>query len=251
MAKISLMNKILLALCLITSPLQLTASNWNRATQNNRSTQHQINVSRSIDNHKATAASKGGCHAPEQGPPGTAIYGFFCTYASFNPTPEHLGAYVIDFHKPVLFNQNNGEDFAPPAPLSDISTNATAVTDPSGTDFVGYTDIIINISGDYLVTWQATPKDTGTQMALAKVNPGGSPEILEIIPCTRFDSGAGNQTFGGTSILSLEAGDILWLVNDDSLEDMIELDSGSRQTGTVTTAFVTIHSLGLAKKKTN
>lgn len=231
-------------------PFSLPASSES-SSQDDNSILSQQQLSKSY--------SKGGCEAPALGPPGpegpegpegpqgpagpaggAAGYASFCTHASFFPQPNHLGAYIIEFHKPVLFNQNIIQDFSPPSPLLDITTNPVAISDPSGSEFVGYTDININTTGIYFISWGIVLKDSGSQIALAKVDPGEDPEILELIPCTRLDSGAGNQEISGSTILQLNAGDTLWMINDDRQEKDQQLSSGSQQSGTVTTAFLNI-----------
>ncbi len=171
---------------------------------------------------------------------GLGAYGFFNTHATVS---GDSGAHEVLQFRPILFNQNIPTDTAPPAPLFGITTNPVPVPDPSGLEpgIVGFTDIIVPVTGDYSVTYGVSLANTGGQVALATVV-GGVPTIL---PQTKVDSGAGNQIASDSSILSLDAGTVLQLINaTTSGNTTINLRAGNdQQTGDNVTAFVTIELL--------
>jgi hypothetical protein len=200
----------------------------------------------------------GGCKRPKQGPPGPAgppgprgptgptgptgnvppTYGLFLTHAT---AAGDIGAHVVNNLLPVLFNQNIPFDTAPPGPLVGIMTNAAAVPDPSGKPgIVGYTDIKVPVTGDYLVTWGVSTR-TGGQFCLARLVLGVPPPVPLII--AQIDTGAGNQMSTDASIISLTGTDVVQLINNSVGGANADLQAGVGTGSQNVTAFVTIELL--------
>jgi hypothetical protein len=188
-----------------------------------------------------------GCKRPPQGPPGPPgtctcpipppVCGFFCTHASKSCWQ---GAYSINKNFPILFNQDSADvpsDTAPPSPLLGITTNPSPVVDPSGfTSVVGYTDITVPVTGIYMVTWGVDTGCEGGQVCLAIKTPF-TPLVQTKLNAT------GDTPMTNSSLLSLTAGQTLWLINDTlGTNPILLLEAGNcTQTGTDNvTAFVVI-----------
>ena len=159
-------------------------------------------------------------------------YGFFNTRA--NKTGS-VGAFVVNTGKAILFNQtNNGSDSTPPHPLELIGTNTAAVVDPSGSAFQGYTNIVIPTDGDYLVTWGVSIKAAGV-IAVKKIAGGTGPGA--VLLDTQLSSSAADQMITSASILSLQFGDVLQVVNNTQPPGSTNIELSTGKSGAVTSYF--------------
>lgn len=170
----------------------------------------------------------------DKGPAGkvATVYGYFKTRATKSLT--EVGACAVLPNNPILFNQNNGLDAAKPAPVAgDITYNQ--VTDPSGSAYMGVSQIVIPTKGDYLISWGASFNSAGGRFALAK---NGSPLDSQL---NENNGQMGSQTI----ILSLAAGDALSIINATltGQKTVNFLDAGIGKSGPVT-AFLSISMLG-------
>ena len=133
----------------------------------------------------------------ESAPKSLAAYAHFATHAS---SSAQIGANRVVKNNPILFNQNNGIDTAPPV----IATGGITYNchdDPSGSGFKGVSQIAVKEAGDYLVIWGSSLDCT---FSLAKNG--------KVLANTQLDSASGAFNSSST-IVHMENGDALSVIN--------------------------------------
>ncbi|MFX3633407.1 MAG: collagen-like protein [Candidatus Pristimantibacillus sp.] len=145
---------------------------------------------------------------------------------------------ISDFAFLCSTEAQNVEEAAVPGGQGEAVTFNQTVISATAITFAPPTDVVINESGFYNISWEVFPTAGNSAFGLFFDADGAGPGAATLVPCSNYGSGAGNNPYQGQVIVQLSAGGILTLNRIDNMGNLVLQNAIGGGTPTVSASLV-------------